>query len=100
MRRRSGCGSCARILPPAMSRLMDLPALVAARVGAVALDVLLQQLELALLRVLRELPAVVRGPLGAGTALALQVREQVALDAAADVRRGADEEKSLAAPQD
>ena len=77
-----------------------LPLLVAAGIGAVALDVFLQELELALLRVLRKLPAVMRGLLGAGAALTLQVGEQVSLDAAPLVRGRADEEEGFAAPQD
>src|SRR5207244_5850962 len=76
-----------------------LPFLVAAGIGAVALGVFLQQLELALLRVLRKLPAVVRGLLRAGPAPAFEVREQVPLDAAPAVGSRANEENGLAAPQ-
>src|SRR3954467_4150672 len=88
MHHQTGCGSWPRML------------LVAARVGFVALHVFAQQLELPLLRVLRKLPAVVRRLLRAGSALALQVRHQVGLDARA-IRTGrrADIEKRLAAPQ-
>src|SRR5579859_2345218 len=65
------------------------------------LQVFLQKLELARLRVLRELPAVVRGLLRAGAALTPEMRHKVGLDAGAfRVGRGADEKDGLAPPED
>src|SRR2546421_9337619 len=62
--------------------------------------VLAQELELALLRALVQLPAVMRGLAGAGPTLAAQMREQILLDAAPAIGRGADVEDRLAAPED
>src|SRR5256885_12392333 len=59
-----------------------------------------QEFELALLRVLVQLPAVMRGLAGAGPTLAAQMREKILLDAAPAVGRGADVEDRLAAPED
>src|SRR5438477_8840714 len=64
------------------------------------LDVLPEQLGLALLRPLREFPAVMGCLLRARSVLAFEVRDEVRLDALATVRRRADEHHGLAAPQD
>src|SRR5689334_13878179 len=73
---------------------------VTPRIRAMLLLVLVQELELALLRVLVQLPAVVRRFARARAALAAQVSEQVVLDAGSPVRGGADIEDCLAAPKD
>src|SRR3954469_5719801 len=73
---------------------------VAAWIRLVALHVLAQQLALTLFRVLRQLPAVVRRLLRARAALALEMRDEVGLDARAiRVGRRSDGEERLAAPE-
>src|SRR3954462_12223094 len=85
---------------------------VTPRIRAMPLDMLEQELELALLRGLVQLPAVVRSgspsppPAVGGSGsrarpvLASQVSEQVVLDAASAVGRGADVEHALSIPED
>src|SRR6478736_2782954 len=63
------------------------------------LQVFLEELELAPLRILRKLPAVMGRLLGARAALALEVRDEVRLDALAAIRGRADEEEGLPAPE-
>src|SRR5919201_7086871 len=77
----------------------DLPLLVTPWIRAVPVDVLLQQLELALFWVLGHLPAVVRGFPSARPALAVQVGKQILFYAAPDVGSRTDVEDGLAAPQ-
>src|SRR3954447_19815412 len=73
---------------------------VTPRIRAIPLDMLAHELELALLRVLVQLPAVVRSGSRARPVLASQMGGQVVLDAASAVGRGADVEHALAIPED
>src|SRR5689334_22356941 len=83
-----------RALTPISSALLVTP-----WVGPVTLDVFFEQLQLALLGGLAELPAVVRRHLRAGTAVAMQVSEEVLLDAAPDVGSRTDVQHRLPPPQ-
>src|SRR5258706_997805 len=74
--------------------------MVAAWIGVVPLHVFAEQLELAFPRVLREVPRVMRRLLLARAALALEMRDEVGLDAGAlRVGRAANEKDGLAPPE-